>query len=536
MITAGFDGKRNTMGRPALHPGRTALFCIVCLLCLSPAGRASSGAGPDFYQETVLEFGAQTAPTKAIRLAAAKNEHLPVNFTLRGMSVFPITAKIVPKAGAPEIPVQFWQLRPVPRNLPQEFFPDGLVPLASDLVIQADPFRLTAVVSVPSSIAPGAYDYEIVVESGTQSVRQPLTIRIWSFGLENDLPITILAAFRPNEELFRPYGVSSPESCESVLKAYLQSLRAYKVNAVAGFYPLPVEQVVQGRPLTAFPQFLQMLDFVVNDLGYRFFRLPRLLDKREPDQFASFRQRAGAYYPPMVSYLQARGWLDKAIIKEWDEPRAHQGRQVLQLYRDIKAIAPGVRTESAGGWPAPEMAGAIDIWAYSASTFDPNILSQLKDKGMEVWLYYNRLHGIDRPPAQQRAVAWYVYRYGFSGYLLWGVNAWGENPWTTVPGRSNFYRRGAFFYPDPRTGMPLPTYRLEAMRRGWEDYQYLTLLTEAAGRGLVNAAAYGRIRDRVAKVTGVVSNTNPDVTWQQLEDLRLEMGELLNLAAGGRGD
>jgi hypothetical protein len=81
--------------------------------------------------------------------------------------------------------------------------------------------------------------------------------------------------------------------------------------------------------------------------------------------------------------------------------------------------------------------------------------------------------------------------------------------------------------------MPLPTLRLEAMRRGWEDYQYLVLLQKAAMQGKVEAAAYALIQEKITAVAGNLKNDNPKVSWQQLEDLRLQIGELLDRADGG---
>jgi len=364
-----------------------------------------------------------------------------------------------------------------------------------------------------------------------------MKIKIWHFGLHHDLPITILAAFRPDLELFRQYGVCSTDSHENVLKAYLESIRAYKVNGIGGFYSLLPRQFARDESPHDFQRFFQMLQYVVGDLEYRHFRIPSLAFRARSDKPVTDEHLATTYYPAFVRYLRTRGWLGKAIVKEWDEPKESDAAAVFRLYSKIKTIAPELRTESAGGWPNSQLADVMDIWAYTADKFDPKLFALLRDKGEEVWLYDNPLHGIDRPPVEQRMIGWYLYRYDFDGYLLWGVNAWGQdNPWTTTPGRKNFYRRGVFFYPHPRTGMPLPTLRLEALRRGWEDYQYLRLLKQAAGKGLVNSAEYAAVRIEVERITANLQGGHPDVNWHQLEDLRMRIGELLDAAMAGRNN
>jgi hypothetical protein len=147
--------------------------------------------------------------------------------------------------------------------------------------------------------------------------------------------------------------------------------------------------------------------------------------------------------------------------------------------------------------------------------------------GQDIWLYANILHGINKPAAYQRVVGWYLYSSGCSGYLFWSVNYWPHDPWTTRPGPKDFYRRGTLLYPNPSNGQPLPSLRLEAIRRGFEDYQYLILLREAAQQGRVDQVAYGRIQEKVAAIAGSLKNNNPKVSWQELENLRIQMGSMI---------
>jgi hypothetical protein len=108
------------------------------------------------------------------------------------------------------------------------------------------------------------------------------------------------------------------------------------------------------------------------------------------------------------------------------------------------------------------------------------------------------------------------------------VNYWPHDPWTTPPGPQDFFRRGAFYYPHPQTGLPVPTTRLEALRRGFQDFQYLLLLDQACRRGLVPREQQVAVLDQVRRFTENLP-TNPfPVSMAELEAVRLQIGELLN--------
>jgi len=131
----------------------------------------------------------------------------------------------------------------------------------------------------------------------------------------------------------------------------------------------------------------------------------------------------------------------------------------------------------------------------------------------------------------QRLIGWILHSYPFQGYLLWGVNYWPANPWTTPPGSADYWRRGTFYYPHPRNGLPVPTLRLEALRRGLQDYQYLLLLKEAYQQGKIPANRYTAIQSKVTYLTRDLRSSSFPVTMQELENLRLEIAGLLDPSA-----
>jgi len=485
-----------------------------------------------------LALQAQGGQPPVLQLQGARNETLLLFFELSGTPATNLEVKLTGQKGAPLPDWQVLQVRPIPTNLPRRYFWDGLVPLGSPLVYPEPPVRLMVKITLRPGHPAGSHHYDLIFRHGRRWCRQRLEMRVWDFTLPADLPISIMANLWPRQEWFKRYGVGSLDAWERLAPAYLSLLRQYKINAIAGFYPFPAAKVAQGQPLTDFPQYLRFLDMVVQ-LGFRHFRLPPLPGAPNLEQRGNaFQQQVGKFYPSFYRYLQSKGWVNKALVKVWDEPDPLAYPQVVKAYGLIKAAAPGLRTESAGKSPSPDLARVVDIWAVYNAHYEPDKVAAARRQGQEIWLYANMLHAPYQPPTYQRVIGWYLYQYGFSGYLLWSVNYWPLDPWTNPPsaGRrgGDFFRRGTFLYPDPQTGRPLPSLRLETLRRGWEDFQYLVLLQEAASKGLVDQAAYKRLQEKITSSVPDLREKNPRVTWPQLEDLRLQIGEMLDRAGGGR--
>ncbi len=520
--------------------GWTLISWIVYLPLSAQAGAmpAWGAQGYPLSRLELLERGGQGNP---LSVKSAKNEYFLLLFELPGVQANTLTLEVKGKSGSHNLDTQVFQLRPVPGNLPQKFYWDGLVPLNSDLVYPDEPLKVVVRIKVRTGHPHGIFPYELIFRSGKRWGRQPLDLQVWKFALADDLPITILANLWPKQEWFKRYGVASPEAYERVAAAYLRSLREYKVNAIAGFCPFPAEEVAKGRPVTDFPQYTRMLDQVVQ-MGYRYFRLPLLPGAKKVGQPGSrFKEKAAEYYGAFSRYLKAKGWTNKAIVKIWDEPKVMEFPRVVQAYGIVKGSFPEFRTESSGFSPEPDMARVINIWAVHKPFYDPGKIAGARRQGQEIWLYANVLHGPALPPTYQRLTSWYLYRNGFTGYILWAVNYWVVDPWTTPPTpgakqqHGDFYRRGTFYYPHPKTGMPLPTLRLETLRLSWQDYQYFTLLEKAAQQGRLPQAQFKNFQQSLAALTGDLRTPEPKASagtrWGEMEALRQKIGEWLHTAA-----
>ncbi len=476
-----------------------------------------------------LTEGVQT--TGKIILAGARNEHLFLPVSLEGASSV-LEARVEGPTNG--LSWKFFRVVAVPPGSAVEFPPDALLPLGKDNPeFSSGPLLLWVSLKIAPSCTPGPHSLNLIFTDRRRTVRLPVELKVYRFALPDDLPITVFGGFWHQQRIRSRSAEGCPPAEVRIIKKFYQSLREYKVNALGGSHPLPLNQVLAGQRIEDIAPYHELLEYALNDLKFKFFQIPRLKGwKSVNPQESTFPQQARVFYPLYGEYLHRHGWENRALNYLVDEPQPEHYEAVVQAFTLAKALAPGVQTLSAGWRPPPEFAKVIDIWAHQAAHYREEEKEQARRQGQEAWLYANRLHGIGRPLAHPRLIGWLLYRYQFSGYLLWGVNYWPHDPWTTPPGPQDFFRRGAFYYPHPQTGLPVPTTRLEALRRGFQDFQYLLLLDQACRRGLVPREQQVAVLAQVRRFTENLPGNPFPVSMAELEAVRLQIGELLDKTTG----
>lgn len=514
-----------------------AIFCLLSFLVLwgHQGAEAVTYADPaKTFPNYPLSFTAgKTVTAPAIPLSGAINEDFLLLFTLNNADISKLTVTIT-RPNAAYMTPRVFQLRPAPVNLDDVFLVDGMAPLGRpDLNLPGNPLYLAIGLKINKVHPPGTYKYLLTMTSGANVVKQPLTVTVWPFALPDDLPITLYANFCYKPDWFAQYGVSPDTLDKTILPAYLAAMRAYKINAVGlGYYPFPTDMVAAGTAaVSSAPDFTKALDTIVR-YGFRGFRIPDLLSKEyTPTQLGQpgnqFAFKGPVYYQAWYKYLKEKGWVDKALVKLWDEPTPEQIPMVQESYNIMKSAVPEFATLCAGGPPDPRLTHAIDKWTMYSRTYNPQADAAARSLGQESWLYANRLHGAKRWATNQRIIGWHLFRYNFSGYLIWSINYFDPDPWTAQPDLNTGNRAGTWFYPDPATGKPLPTLRLEALRRGFEDYQYLVLLKQAYQNGKVSDADYNSVMQAVTYATIGLKKDSVPYSWNDFEAVRLQIGNLL---------
>jgi len=480
---------------------------------------------------TVIELRQGQQTGQPLKLQGARNEFLSWQFTIAGAD----SASLRITTPGAKVAYRFYQVISAPLSAPPGYPADALIPLEQGLR-PGRALQIWVTIKIPAGLAKGVYPQELVFQDRNGGYRQPIDLKVWNFVLPEDLPITIMGNLWGDRELFARYGVKTEAQFDEVLKAYLRSMREYKFNALGPkLYPLSTNQL-GAREVETVPGYNGILGHALNTLNYRYFCLPMVKlnkDSLEAEK-SRFLQETGSYYPAFLKYLRSRHWENRAINKVMDEPRHPYYPAVYDVYAQSKKLAPGVKTFCTGQGIDLRLAKAINFWALTPKFFNPDQMAAAKAQGQEIWFYANRFHSLKQPRAVPRLIGWILYRYNFSGYYFWGLNYWKQDPWTTESGKIDRWRRGMFYYPQPGTGAPVATTRLEALRRGFQDYQYLVLLKQARARDKVPAGGYEEVQRRVAHLTRDFHPWMPEgfsrVSMTELEELRSRIGEMLDKA------
>lgn len=276
----------------------------------------------------------------------------------------------------------------------------------------------------------------------------------------------------------------------------------------------------------------------------------------------------GKYLAMVQDHLEKKGWLGKEYVYWFDEPNTENYPFVREGMEIIHRSAPKITRFITEHQPGPDIMDVTDISCTVIGRLDKDIIKGLVAEGNEFWSYvcccpkapYLSLF-IDHDDINMRMWLWLSYQYQLTGILVWSANYWNsltaspagylQNPWedpmSYTVGYGLPYGKqegwgngdGRFFYPpnrDPadRTSKymdgPVPCLRLEKIRDGVEDYEYLLLLEKAAnGEGGNSRKLQKEARQLLSLpptlVTGPTSyNKDP----QALIQYRNKIGALLN--------
>jgi hypothetical protein len=184
-----------------------------------------------------------------------------------------------------------------------------------------------------------------------------------------------------------------------------------------------------------------------------------------------------------------------------DEPKDPLLDFLRQTYLEIKKDYPSAKIMQTISHKNPEkLIGAADIWCPLTPSLESEFYKKRQEAGDMLWTYVcvsprDGRHAnffIDEPAINHRILLWQAKKHKVTGFLYWAVCWWEGFP---SPADSDFcfpsarlrmkdhimYTRnqvngdGVLMYPDEEFN-PLPSIRLECIRDGIEDYEYISLL------------------------------------------------------------
>ena len=415
------------------------------------------------------------------------------------------------------------------------WWPDPLLPQDADgctvAASENQPFRVR--VKPPKGTPKGIYRGALVVTSSRGRQEIPLTVEVFGFTLPDAMTCETAFGFSAST-VFSYHRLKNVEQRRLVLDKYLRVLAD---NHISPYDPAPLDhwtvkwKGLKENPRTATPVFdwtawdaamekafkeyhFTTMRFGVAGLGGGTFHA-----RTEPS-YMGYPATNELYHVLMAKYLggieahlREKGWLDKIYIYWFDEPSPRDYEFVMNGFRTLKRHAPGLRrmlTEQ----PEAELLGGPNLWCPLTPHLHTADEPKCRAAGDRFWWYVccgpkapYVTEFIDHPGVEMRLWSWQTWKENVHGLLIWATTYWTsgaaypdapQNPyedpmsWTSGYSTPKGTKRpwgngdGRLVYP-PRAAAngrpsapvlddPVPTFRLEMLGDGIEDYEYFAML------------------------------------------------------------
>jgi hypothetical protein len=527
------------------HLAAAALtFAVAVLLLLVAAGAAHAALWVIPATDRALP-GAPPGAAQAIVIDAAQNEYEGAQVVLSGGG--PRLASFTWGAGSDPLITQNTVLDQVYYvNVTQPtsglsagpgLYPDPLVPKAFGVQLpvpdQTTSFYLLT--HVPPGTPAGDYNASLLVQDGAELHQVPFSLHVWRFGWAR---LTTRTGFNVNtNNLGRSLAGSGldwndAEARQKVVLAAYDMLARHGISSLA---PLEQPKPALDGSFDAAALASTLAPYLDADgLGLTATRIPWI--KSWPwsfdNAYSPTSPQLTTYLTELSSMYKQYGWQDKAYAYIMDETTTQAEERTAELYARVLHAA-----SARAGYrlaflltddPRPFDLGGVkqantflfddvDIWGVRYFYFFGRIpaLRQEQAAGKQVWWYpyYNgqvaKLPNfvIEKPNTDQRVWGWLMEQWDVDGLINWALNRWvsATSPstyrdpyqepltWSTSARQAN--GDSSLIYPGyyPAYGLtdpyapPVSSLRLEALRDGLEDREYLRLAKQLPGGGQLAA-------------------------------------------------
>ena len=411
-------------------------------------------------------------------------------------------------------------------------WPDPLLPAGPFTVKKLARAPVWITLKTPKDLPAGVYAGTVtVVPEGLQPTVVPVTVRVWDFTLPDEthlrtmtwLGAGVVRAFYNFD--WSPEGNAGYGRTIVRFEDILLEHRLGIGGEVASLAPN-----AQGK--YGFPdKHLERL-FAKGMNCFIMGTAPNLRREHKTEYTPEFMSQFGTMLKAYGDHLREKGWLDKAYVYTYDEAPKSAWPEVKKISKAIRAAAPGLKILQCLNEPegVKELADSVDVFdVYVAQYHKAGVEAMQKAKGTEVWLAiccYPMEHPnlfVEYPLIDARVLAMFCWKYNAQGFEYWSPTAWGKNwqgkgaKWPLKPWDPNSFGRyngdGLLIYPGA-DGVPYSSVRLEALRDGFEDYEYLWMLRDlvkkAEAKGL-NTPEVAAAKD-VLKIDALIKDSGTFAT------------------------
>ena len=420
-------------------------------------------------------------------------------------------------------------------------------PLFDDLNMgdPKDPCVLWYTLTIPSDTPSGDYSGSVRFSVGAKSFSVPVRLKVWDFEIPKRGHLaTDFWFFRGQIKHY--YGRAADPSFREVSK-YLEMALDHRLTPIdcceGNVQPLfKIYREADGKLTIDWTEYDRYAQFVVDRGGTSLSLAPtHWFGKWFSDQLtlgyesSIITNRAtGAvetvaypyvsekhldmlkwYLREAVDHFRQKGWLEYAFVQPLDE--VAENKETLAIVQACHDADPAVRVLMDVVTPASSktFSDYLGIWCPLTPNLPGGGFDEVRAQGKDVWWYvccgplppFANLF-TNQACADHRQLFWQSWKYNSQGLLYWGINfwhMWGTEPkydpktaWPNSPaalglgviGSTGEIGDGYFIYPGPKG--PIGSIRLEAIRDGLEDYEYLWLLNDRAKSVSVSKAAHAK--------------------------------------------
>lgn len=341
-------------------------------------------------------------------------------------------------------------------------------------------------VKVPEGTKAGVYKGTVTLSSEGFSEEIPIYLRVLGFALPEKG--TLRTAFSFSEAYYRNWlGVGALSDAQK--RGIMDFLLKYRLSPV---------DIYSSKPLDPEAGLLDEIKNRTNFVSIMLWGNGILEGEALAEKMAQYEQ--------IVGEIQGIGIEEDVYFYGADElsvnmdglPAATQASQMLgQAYPWLKRMQTS--------FPIPELRELYNVWVPLFNEFiwpaNLEVLRELKEEGAEIWWYAadDPLHPLpnyflDYPVFDSRIIMTLSHLYGVDGILYWRINRewetnmdirqqWPNAEWKPYFHHSTYGTRkmkngaGNLVYPGKMGGLHA-SLRLENVRDGLEDYEYLVLLEQ----------------------------------------------------------
>ncbi len=364
--------------------------------------------------------------------------------------------------------------------------PDAIIEEEWDFQVKAGDFTPVYIrLYIEPGTPPGEYRGVVTVGSEGFSDEIPVTVNVFGFTLpvKGSLPV----AFSFFEHFYADwYGLGELSDAQK-MRIYDFLLR----------YRIAPNNIYTRKPMEPEPGLLEELKdrtnfFTIKGWGG---------DVLEGDAL----RKQIEEYDSLIQTAEDMGMMDELYFYGADELSHHMKRSLPAARQAVEMLSeryPELKMMQTS-FPIPELRGLYNVWVpifhYFVDDDDLAVLEELREDGCEIWWYaaddpHHPMPNffLDYPVFDNRIIMTLSYMYDIDGILYWSINrewetnmdirdAWPDAEWRpyiySISTGKRKWRNGMgnFLYPAP-DGDIYPSLRLENLRDGLEDYEYLVML------------------------------------------------------------